>query len=66
MLTDFPLVESYDIHGSIAYIHGREENGQQFIAALGLESGTTKWKRSLPSGARGTGSAPSPPWWRHP
>lgn len=50
-LADFPLVESISVAGKTAYIHGRESDGQQFIAALGLASGTTRWKRSLPAGS---------------
>ena len=51
MIRDFPLVESVSVHGSTGDVHGRKDNGQQFIAAIGLQSGTTQWLRSIPAGA---------------
>ena len=51
LLNDFPQVESVSVNGRTGYVHGRRENGQQFIASIGLQSGTTQWIRSVPVGA---------------
>ena len=50
ILSDLPLVEAVSVYGNRGYVHGRHTNGQQFLAAVGLHSGTVHWQRSIPVG----------------
>ncbi|TVR42099.1 MAG: PDZ domain-containing protein [Planctomycetota bacterium] len=50
-ISDLAMVEAFSTHHSTTYVHGRDNEGRQFIAAVGLGGGTLRWRRNLPVGA---------------